>query len=317
MPRSRLIIRQLDKEAVGLAYILSWSCGLLITTMLAVSQVSAQVQDEDVIRVDVGLVTINVAVKDKKGHPVLGLKAQDFLVADENKPVVPQFFDNGGPASIVFVVDTSSSMLGTKWRNLMAGLKTFLKHANAENDYTLVAFADNTRLLAQSINGTELLKQLSGLHPGGETVLYDGVLLGLVALERASQRHKALVLISDGQDTSSRAGLAEIEKETLARHATIYAVGILLNQSCKTFNQDACHGKEIIERLAKVTGGLGQFPDSDELAGALKAINSDIISQYSLSYYAPDKRPGWRRVEVTVAQNVHDSLRYQQRYLMR
>jgi hypothetical protein len=70
--------------------------------------------------------------------------------------------------------------------------------------------------------------------------------------------------------------------------------------------------------LATATGGLVLFPKALQIPAVLELIAADLNSQYSLSYYPPDKRPGWRRVQVTIATNSQRlNLRYQPRYLMR
>jgi hypothetical protein len=108
----------------------SWRRNMVVTVMLAaLSWISVagqetpprrvSLEDVDVIKVDVGLVTVNVSVSDAKGRcRISSLKAADFFVTEERKPVTLQFFDGPGPASIVLVVDMSSSMKGTKWRDL-------------------------------------------------------------------------------------------------------------------------------------------------------------------------------------------------------
>src|SRR5262245_40148859 len=84
---------------------MGWANNLLVAAALVIwGFVPVQGQDEEVIRFDVSLVTVSVAVKDRKGRALLGLKSEDFLVTDENTRVTPEFFDSEGPASIVFVV---------------------------------------------------------------------------------------------------------------------------------------------------------------------------------------------------------------------
>lgn len=277
---------------------------------------SVQAQDVEVIKVDVAVVTVNVNVSDGKGHPLSSLKAEDFQVTDEGQTVALGFFESQGPASIVFVVDISSSMKGSKWRNLTAGLKEFLERAPEGNDYTLVAFSDSPQLIARSVRADELWRSLNGLHPSGHTALYDAVLLGLNTLEELSQRHKALVLLSDGEDTNSRVGLPAVQQEALAHRATVYAVGILPdNPSLLSYGPN---GQQLLNELATTTGGLVHFPTSGELGEVLRKINADVSNQYSLGYYPPDKRPGWRRIQVNLAQDTRRlKLRYQQRYLIR
>ena len=280
--------------------------------------VSAQAQNEDVIRFNTDLVTVNVAVKDGKGRSLLGLKPQDFLITDENNPVIPEFFESEGPASIIFVVDTSSSMSGSKWKSLIAGLKDALKNASDGNDYTLIAFSDSPQLLAKSVSAAQLLTLLLELKPNGNTALYDGMVLGFDVLKQVPQRHRALVLISDGEDSVSRLSLAEVEKEASGCRSTIYSIGILLKDYCNHSKQKTCVGRDTISQLAKVTGGLAYFPKPEQLSPVLKEISSDVRGQYSFSYYPPDKRPGWREVRVAIGPTERrPNLRYQQRYLMR
>lgn len=284
--------------------------------LLSCAFVCAQEGAEEVVKVNVSLVTVNVTVTDAKGHPLTGLNAKDFLVTDEGKPVSLEFFDSQGPASIVFDVDISSSMKGTKWKNLQAGLKKFLSNAHEGNDYTLIAFSDSPNLIARSVGADQLWKAFEGLSLEGSTALYDAMMLGLNVLEELRQRHKGLVLFSDGQDNSSRAKLADLEQEALRNRATVYTVGILTRRrDLFPFERD---GVKLLNQLAATTGGLEHFPAPDEICNVLEKISADMRSQYSLSYYPPDKTAGWRRIQVSIAQNLSRlNLRYQQRYLIR
>src|SRR3989441_2731872 len=199
--------------------------------VVIISWASAVAQDPvDVIKIGVDLVTINVSVTEKKGRPVMGLQRENFFVTDEGKQVSLQFFDSNGPASIVFVVDISSSMRGEKWENLMKAMKKFLATAREGSDYTLVVFGDRPQLLARAVNASELWRDLASLRPYGMTALYDGMLLGLNALEWLPQRHKALVLLSDGEDSFSRSCLSDVQRAARTHRATIYTVGLLLQQ---------------------------------------------------------------------------------------
>jgi Ca-activated chloride channel family protein len=295
-----------------------WSGRLLPALILAtVFPALVQAQEDDVIKFNTDLITVNVAVKDGKGRSLLGLKPQDFRITDENNPVVPEFFDSDGPASIILVVDTSSSMRGERWSGLMAGLKDFLKKALSSNDYTLIVFNSNAEVLARGVSAAELLNLMRELKPAGDTALYDGVLLGFDILRQVPQRHKALVLISDGEDNSSRFGLADVETAASASRTTIYSIGLLLKNQCKIGLKNACVGQDTVNKLAKVSGGLTFFPTSEKLSSVLKEISSDVSSQYSFSYYPTDKRPGWRQVRIDVAQaERRPKLRYQERYLI-
>src|SRR5262252_6942225 len=207
----------------------------LVLALLFVSQTRAQTStdsipsDLDVVSVDTSLVTVNVSVMDHKNRHVPSLQLQDFQLTDEGKVVTPAFFDHQGPVSIVFVVDLSSSMKGNKWKNLRTGMKHFLMNSREGSDYTLIAFNERPRLVIADTNAEQLWKSFDSLTPNGETALYDAMLLGLEMLDRTSQRHKALVLLSDGEDNCSQAGLAVVEQQVLAHRATIFPVGIMID----------------------------------------------------------------------------------------
>ncbi len=278
---------------------------------------SAAAQDPvDVIKIGVDLVTVNVSVTEKKGRPVMGLQRENFFVTDQGKPVSLQSFDSNGPASIVFVVDISSSMRGEKWENLMKAMKKFLATAREGSDYTLVVFGDRPQLVARAVNASELWRDLASLRPYGMTALYDAMLLGLNALERLPQRHKALVLLSDGEDDFSRSCLSDVQQAARTQRATIYTVGLLLKLRDLTPWQP--HGKELLDKLTSTTGGLMLLPAPEQIRGVLEQINADVSGHYCLSYYPPDTVNGWRHIQVAIARSPHEvNLRYQDRYLRR
>ena len=290
---------------------------ILALGVVIIFRASAVAQDPvDVIKIGVDLVTVNVSVTEKKGHTVKGLQRENFLVTDEGKPVSLEFFDSNGPASIVFVVDISSSMRGDKWQNLMKAMKKFLATAHEGSDYTLIVFGDRPQLLARSVAADELWRDLASLRPYGNTALYDAMLLGLNALERVPQRHKALVLLSDGEDNFSRSRLSDVQQAASSHRATIYTVGLLL----KVFDHAPWQqkGKELLDKLTAATGGLMLFPAPDQILGVLEQISADVSGHYCLSYYPPDSVIGLRRIQVAIAGGPQQlNLRYQERYLRR
>jgi VWFA-related protein len=279
------------------------------------SRASAQAPD-DVVKVNVSLVTVNVSVIDGNGRPLLGLNAGDFVVTDEGKPVNLEFFDVNGPASIVLVVDLSSSMRGERWHNLMTGMKKFLTSTHPGNDYTLITFGDRPRLIILSASRDDVWKKLDALKPKGSTALYDASLTGLSVLEQIPRRQKALVLFSDGEDNASISTLENVREQALKYHAAFYTVGIMMRNPA--VGMDLPNGRGLLNELARATGGLAQFPTAEELGSVLERISLDLSVQYSLSYYPPEKSSGWRHVRIeTTPRTERVKLRYQQRYQMK
>jgi Ca-activated chloride channel homolog len=291
---------------------------VFILVILLATLTAVQAQDLDVLKVQVDLVTVNVAVTDRAKRPITGLQASDFRVVEEGLPVELEFVDSDGPASIVFVIDSSSSMGNDRWKKLRGGLKKFLAKAREDNDYSLIAFGDQAQLLAHGVNSSELWLTFNKLEPTGNTALYDGVVLGLDALKFARQRRRALVVLSDGQDNRSRRTLLEVQRDAAARRATIYSIGVRASNAHAYRASFEVAGEEILERLASATGGLSNFPDPNDIPDVLAKINADINSQYTLGYYARGEAPGLRSLEISIVSSRHPlSLRYQQRYLKR
>ena len=269
---------------------------------------------EEVVKVDVSLVSINVAVTNPRGRHVPGLTESDFQVKDRGTRVPLEFFDRQGPASIVFVVDISSSMTGDRWKTLSCAIKKMLLTGQNNYRYSLVCFSDRARLVAFDVPANELWMRFSELHPYGDTALYDGVILGLETVHRCQQRQKALVILSDGADNKSVSKLEDVRDAAFTVKASIYPVGILLRDSTEKIVEWDLPGKKILSELAESTGAIASFPRDFMMTNVLKGILNDISSRYTLSYYTPDDATGWRDVQVAVTTNAQLRLRYQNRY---
>jgi len=303
----RLFITTLELASLLIA------CALIpINSARAQRNLAMPAPEMDVVKVETSLVTVNVSVtKGNKRRP--GLKLEDFQILDEGRPVTPEFFDGAGPLSIVFVIDIFSSMKGEKWKNLTRGLKDFLKKGREGSDYSLIAFNEKPGLVVTAVNAEQLWESFKSLKPNGDTALYDAMLLGLDTLERVPQRHRAIVLLSDGEDNSSRAELAQVQQQTLRHHATIYPIGVLPDKRWP----EQWKGKKLLNELATATGGIVLFPEARKIPDVLEVIAADLKTQYSFGYYPPDKTAGWRNIQITVPNSQRLNLRYQARYLMR
>lgn len=291
------------------------SLSILVTFPLLHAQTPSSDADYEIIKTDTNLVTLNVSVI-KNNRPLTGLTAADFEIADAGVSVKPEFFEAQGPTSIVFVIDTSTSMRGTKWHNLTSGIKEFMRSQSANTDYTLIVFNDSPRLISQALDAKEFWKAFSAIKPDGETALYDGLALGLDQIKCLARRHKAVVLISDGEDNKSKTNLIAIQQEVLRTHTTIYVLGILLSKRDGPSTQ--WRDRQLLENLAAQTGGLSFFPTPDLIDKVLSNVNKEIASQYSFSYYASSRASGWRDVDVRLLHQLNDStLRYPHRYLLK
>jgi VWFA-related protein len=297
-----------------LVFLITILAVLLIVVSVPLSQTPFRPADDiDVIKTDTNLVTVNVSVT-KKNKPITDLAASDFRISDAGVLVKPEFFEAQGPTSIVFIIDRSTSMRGTKWRNLTSGIKDFLRRQPPDTDYTFIVFSDKPALVSQAIDANEFWKEFSAITPDGETALYDALELGVDQINCLTRHHKAVVFLSDGEDNKSTTSLTAVHNQVLRTHTTIYAVGILIDSS----QPDRYRGRDLLKKLAADTGGLSFFPVPDQLDKVLSDINKEIAAQYSFGYYAPTVESGWRNIDIRLLRPVNGyTLRYPQRYLMK
>jgi len=288
--------------------------GLIVILTSTALLTLAQSSEQQVVKVDVALVSINVVVTNPKGRHVPGLTEMDFHVTDRGTQVPLEFFERQGPAGIVFVVDTSSSMKGERWKKLSKSLRKVLLSCHSDYRYSLISFANRAQVVALDVTGEELWMSFSQLKLDGDTALYDGLLLGLETVRACTQRQKALVLLSDGADNKSVATLEDVASAAYTVKTAIYTVGLLLRTSDGKVITSERDGQDILLELAWATGALASFPKEFMTTEVLKSILTDIGSQYTLSYYAPDDQTGWRDVRVAVASDPRLRLRYQSRY---
>ena len=262
---------------------------MTLLTLLILTSIgwSSSVPGQDLpptIKLNTDLVTVSVSVTDRKDRPVPGLDlgVGDFVVTDDGKPVRLEFFDKRGPASMVFVIDISSSM-GGKVQELRGAFKRFLQSAHYGNDYTLISFNASPRLIVRSVSADELWQAVSALDPFGYTALYDAVLLGLETLDQSPKQHRAMVIISDGDDNRSRASLADVEQAVSARHATVYTIGILSNPKGGQSEFDL-HCRRLLTQLVEATGGMIRFSALNGISDALIEISRDVKNHFCLGY---------------------------------
>lgn len=276
-------------------------------------------EELDVVTVNTNLVTLNVSVT-KDRRPISNLQIEDFCITDQGLPVTPQFFEAQAPTSIVFVIDTSSSMRGTNWDNLKSGIKEFLSKERENNNYTLVTFNERPTVLLTAASKEAFWTTFKKIKPDGETALYDGLLAGLQLLNKLPSKHKAIVLLSDGDDNRSSTTLSQIQEEIYRHHANLYPIGIHLDKGIDRLSSKPTFGKTILTNLALSTGGTVLFPAPSQIDRALTSISDQISAEYTLSYYPPDQTSGWRSVQVDLAQVRHRRrgvLRYQSKYLLK
>ncbi len=282
---------------------LSFNKILFIMLLLLIS-VPISAQDEDKpVKVTTDLVTLTLTVTDQYGRYVSGLKKNAFTVYDEGQEQEITFFaDTDAPVSIGILFDISGSMSGEKIQRARKALERFMNISHPMDEYFLIAFNSRAQLLLDRTRDSEaLLRKLTLVRPKENTALYDAVYLGIERVTRGAHQRKAILIISDGQDNSSRYSFKEVRNLLKETDVTIYSVGIMDNNDSR--DPIGLQGQAFLDELSSVSGGKSFYPQTSvEMDEIFERIAVELRNQYSIGYtpknFQPDGR--WRKVKVKV-----------------
>ncbi len=171
---------------------------------------------------------LTVTVTDRDGRYVTDLRPEDFVVYEEDLPQSLTYFNTGQnePISLGLIVDTSGSMLRKIGRARQA-LRLLADTIQSRDEVFLEAFNSTPILLQDFTDSRALVLQATAqLQPDGHTALYDAILDGLRRVQKGRYQKKALVVLTDGVDTSSRASLGEVQAAIRGTSVLVYTIGI-------------------------------------------------------------------------------------------
>ncbi|MCX6630754.1 MAG: VWA domain-containing protein [Candidatus Solibacter sp.] len=258
------------------------------------------------IRVDSTLVLIPVTVTDPLNRFVTGLEKENFKLLEDKLPQdITQFSSEDAPLSVGVVFDCSGSM-GHKLDKSRQAVAQFFKLANPEDEFFLVQFNDSANLIQPfTRNLEEIQNKLAFTQSKGRTALLDAVYMALHEMKKAKNPRKALLLISDGGDNSSRYSEAEIKTLVKEADVQIYAIGIYESAGGRSRTPEESSGPALLTEIAEQTGGRQyQVDNLNELPDVAAKIGVELRNQYILGY-APKNltRDGkYRRVQVRLVQ---------------
>jgi VWFA-related protein len=246
---------------------------------------TAAVSDaQTTIRADVNLVQLSVRVTDKEGHNVVGLGQDAFrLTIDKQDHPITVFSGEDAPVTAGIVIDNSASM-APKREQVIAAALAFARASNQKDQMFVVHFNQRARFGLPDIkpftgNIGELEAAISKFDLGGTTALYDGIMLANSQfVNHATYGRKILLVITDGGDNSSRAGLAGTLEALVDSGVIVYPIGLF-----DASNQDQNPG--VLSRMADVTGGESFFPAAvKDTTRICEEIAADVRRQYTLGF---------------------------------
>jgi Ca-activated chloride channel homolog len=251
-------------------------------------------------RLDVALVELYVAAVDGAGRPLAGLAAGDFRVLEDGRPQEVRRFEEVRdlPLAVGLVLDTSGSMQESLVEAQQAA-QSFLRSVVRPGDTTFaIAFSDQPSLLVPPTDDVDAVAgALAGLRAHGGTALHDAMVTSLYYF-RGLEGQKALVLLSDGDDTASSVPYADLLEYARQVNVAVYSVGLRIGLG------DFSARRKLAE-LARATGGQSFFVSrASELDQVYDVIEEELRSRYLLAFSSDRARGGgFRTIEVEVARS--------------
>jgi len=265
-------------------------------------QTSSAEKQGSTIKVQVNLVVLHTTVLDDRGRFADGLKQENFrILEDKVEQKLSVFKREDVPVSMGLVIDNSGSMRDKRPRVNEAAI-TLVESSNPQDEAFVVNFNDDFYLdLDKDFTNSvpELKEALERIDSRGSTALYDAIIGSLDHLKKASKDKRVLLVVTDGEDNTSRNSLEKMIREVQKTDTVIYTIGLLSQESKK----NAKRAKKALEEIAKASGGLSYFPENvEDVHNICQQVAHDIRNQYTLAYYPSNsKRDGtFRAVSVEV-----------------
>ena len=246
-------------------------------------------------KVGVETVFVKVSVTDPLNRYVTGLEKEHFKVfEDKVEQTISHFNQQSAPISVGLIFDVSASMKdNNNIKKAKAAINRFLETGNKDDEYFLITFNQKTTLVQSfTAQSASLQNDVAFQKPGGRTAMYDAVYMGLDQIKSARNEKKALIIITDGEDNSSRYSPSEVREFAKESDVQIYAIGE---------EGKLGYGRSEIQNIVGMTGGRTFFPNNfNELDYYIDLVHAELRTQYVLGYIPTNKiHDGkWRRIRV-------------------
>ena len=296
------------------------------------------------VRVDVRLVNVIVTVTDSRGRYIPNLTENDFIVEEDGKIQHISHFsqDQNVPVSVGILLDTSGSM-DRKIRTAVDAVDRFAQRIHPDDEIFLMTFSGRPVLRQDFTNDREKLSEsLRRIIPTGGTTLYDAMAEGVTKIASSHHAKRAILLITDGQDTASVSRLDDVLERIRISDLVIYPIGISPLTYAKGSDRNAwgwplpglIRGKtgiqnkrdqvdmSVLRAFAENSGGRA-FLLAETLLGRggqiekiLNVIAEELRSQYTLGYYPPRADDGLYH-SIRIRTRTGDAVRARHGYLAR
>jgi Ca-activated chloride channel family protein len=260
-----------------------------------------------VFRGGTDVVLLPVTVTDHAGHLVGGLDQSAFHVFEDGAPQqISVFSRDPQPIALSLLLDTSTSM-ETRISIAQTAAIGFARRLGPRDAAQVIAFDSQAQVLQPFTNDHALLERAIGsAHVGGSTSLFMAVYIALSDLEKVRAatpddlRRQAIVVLSDGEDTSSLVDYDQVHEMAKRSAVTIFTIGLKTStEGLHGFNE----AEFVLRSLAQDTGGRAYFVvKTADLNSVYQQIADELANQYMIGYTSTNRRldGAWRRVALAI-----------------
>jgi Ca-activated chloride channel family protein len=266
-------------------------------------------QEQPAFRTGVDLVSLNVTAMEGSRY-VIDLEQTEFSIFEDGVKQEVTFFNKTNlPVALALLLDTSASM-DTKLPTAQEAAVGFARRLRTQDLAEVIDFDSKATMLQNFTSSAQDLETaIRRTSAGGSTALYNAIYIALKDLKKivaknvGEIRRQAIVVLSDGEDTSSLLPFEEVLDLAKRSETAIYTIGLRDNEAgnaSKLFKE----AEFVLRQFSQQTGGRSFFPNQlTDLNGVYTQISDELSSQYTVGYTSrnPRRDGAWRRVVVQVS----------------
>lgn len=289
-----------------------WAAGAACALGAVAAMLVAQ---STTLHLNVKLVSVFVNVTDRNGAIVGGLTKNDFAVSEDGRPQDIAVFERVSelPLNLTIAIDTSGSVSKDLRAEGEAAHSFAQEILRPQDRMSVMQFATNVNVLTPFTDKVSVIDRgLKQLHTDFATALYDAIVQGSDALGKHEGR-RALILISDGDDTAEDKTYGDALEHALRNEVMIYS---LIDVPIQASAGRDTGGEHTLITLSQQTGGKYFYVNQQRLGAAFRKVSEDLRTQYLIGYYPRKQLPGvdFHRITVTVPRAADFNLRYRMGY---
>lgn len=275
--------------------------------------------DDETIRVETNLVTLNIAVTDSRGNYVKTLQRKDFRIFDNNlSQDIDEFSAAEAPVSFGIVYDMHPTT-GERSANVLESLRKFTKELPQKDNFFVTVFNERGSLTTDFVPTNEQIEtSLSDAKPNTPNSLYDAIFAASNKIRERKNSKQVLLVLTDGEDHSSHHSLKELRLHLRSVNLPIYTIAfhdetkrqwgytdIHRNQARQTLGLTETNelNQAALAELSKTSGGQAfqrEIQSRLFIYAICKKIQSEVENQYVLGFYADGFDGKWHKLKVRV-----------------